>query len=276
MKNRVSFKKPAAYLTALLFVFPAASQAVNFYDGTRAPDGLYFLSYTSLYSADKLNGADGKTSKSGYGYSKAEELLRLCYYNSGAVLTAFVPAGYAKSDYYSRDSGGLGDVSLGAGYFLPVKSMDILPMAIVKFPTGKYDAAKRVNYGSNQYDIRTAVFFYKALGNLSVDAAAKYFFRAKNPDTGTAPGDEWYLQCLLGWSPTQKLKFGPSVNWMKSGPQKRDGGKVAASERESFSLGTDIYYRFSAISVTFTYLGDLRAKNTTKGNFFQLKTCRKF
>lgn len=37
-------------------------------------------------------------------------------------------------------------------------------------------------------------------------------------------------------------------------------------------MGADIYYRFSKISVTVTYLQDIYSENTTKGHFFQIKT----
>ena len=269
------FKLSSVTALALFLVLPASVLAVNFYDGTRT-EGLYFLTYSSLYYADKTTDAQGKTSKKDYGYSKLEELFRVCYYKKDLVLTAFLPLGRIKSEFYHGSSQGVGDINLGAGYFLPVKDIDLLPMLFVKFPTGEYDSQKSVNYGANQYDIKPALFLYKAINRFSIDGAAKYFFRVENRSTGVSAGDELYLQLLLGWQFNNKFKAGPSLNWMQSGKQVVNGTKVGASQRELFSAGADLYFRFSSFSATFTYLRDLRVKNTVKGDFFQLKTCYKF
>jgi hypothetical protein len=264
------------FILSALLILPSSSFAVNFYDGVRAPDGVYLLTYSSLYYADKTTDSEGKTSKSGYGYRKLEELLRFCYYNKDLVLTVLMSTGDVHSEFYHTSSGGLGDINLGAGYFLPVKEADILPMLFVKFPTGEYDSHKSINYGTNQYDIKPTVFIYKALGRLSFDAAVKYFIRAENFSTDVIPGNELYLQVLLGWQFTKKIKAGPSFNWMKSSSQKIAGTKVSLSRRESLSVGADVYLRFKPLSVALTYLRDIRAENTTKGDFYQVKTVYKF
>ena len=264
------------FFFALSLILPWPCLAVNFYDGARAPKGLYFLTYSSAYYADKTTDAQGKTSKADYDYLKIEELFRFCYYTQNAVFTLFIPVGRVQSGFYDVTSQGIGDVNLGAGYFLAFKPADILPMLFVKFPTGKYDSAKGVNYGTHQYDIKPTIFFYKALGFFSIDAAVKYYFRTENPGTKISPGNELYLQCLFGWQFTKNFKVGPSLNWMRSASQKNDGRKVSCSEKESLSVGGDIYLRLPALSVTFTYLRDIRTENTTKGDFFQIKTCYKF
>jgi len=269
--------KPKFLLIFLLTIgLPAPCLAVNFYDGSRAPKGLYFLSYTSLYGADKTTDSKGKTNKQNYDYIKIEELLRFCYYTPELVLTAFIPFGGVHSGFYDLSSKGIGDINLGVGYFLPVKQADILPMLFVKLANGEYDSKKSLNYGTNQCDIRPVVFLYKAMGRFSIDAAAKYYFRAENPATKVLPGNELYLQCLFGWQLTKKLKAGPSINWMRSANQKNDGMEIERSRRESFSIGGDFYLRLSSLSVTFTYLRDIQSENTTKGDFFQVKTCYKF
>ena len=170
----------------------------------------------------------------------------------------------------------MGDINLGAGYFLPFKQIDILPMIFVEFPTGEYDSSKAANIGSHQYDIKPVIFLHKTLGNYSIDAAAKYFFRLKNEATNVLPGDELYVQCLLGYNITDKFKLGPSINWMISKDKEQNGVSVSGSARESLSVGADIYYRFSWLSVTFTYLYDVHTENSPKGHFFQLKTVYRF
>jgi hypothetical protein len=250
--------------------------AVNFYDGARAPQGLYFLTYSSVYVADELTDAKGGTSKNNYGFFKAQEILRFCYYSPDFVATALVPGGYTNIRSLNKDSLGLGDANLGFGHFLPFKQIDILPMLFVKFPTGEYDSSKSVNMGSGQYDISPMVFLYKALGDFSIDAVAKYFFRLKNNSTDVTPGDEIHLQCVLGYNLTDKLKLGPSVNWMISKDKELKGVRISDSARETLSMGADIYYRIGKVGVTATYLYDMYAENTTRGHFFQIKTVYRF
>lgn len=264
-------------LTVLSFtMIPNIGLAVNFYDGVRASKGLYFLTYSGFYSADKTTDHEGKTAKKDYDFIKAEELLRFCYYSPDLVLTVLLPAGYTEVKSLKKDSYGLGDIIAGAGYFIPVKEIDILPMLFAKFPTGEYDSNKSVNFGANQYDIRPVIFFHKTINNFSMDAAAKYYFRMENESTQTSPGDEIHLQYLLGYNLTKTFKLGPSVNWMLSEDKKISGKKIGKTARETLSAGIELYNRFPKISVTLTYLYDVHAENTTKGHFLQLKTCYKF
>ncbi|HON59818.1 MAG TPA: transporter [Smithella sp.] len=265
-----------ALVVLLIQVRPPSGWAVNFYDGSRAKQGLYFLTYTSFYYADEFADRHGDPVKKDFGLFNAQEMLRLCYYSPNFVATALIPFGYTDIHSLHEGSAGLGDINLGAGYFLPIQQIDILPMLFVKFPTGEYDAARPVNIGANQYDIKPVVFLHKTLDKFSLDAAAKYHIRLENSDTHVRPGDEFYLQCLLGYHLTDKLKFGPSLNWMISREKEQNGTAVDGTARESFSAGADIYYRFSRLSVTLTYLYDFYAENLPQGHFFQIKTVYRF
>ncbi len=253
-------------------MMPKVALAVNFYDGARAKQGTYFLTYSSVYVADETTDENGSTNKKDYGLISAQELLRFCYYSPDFVATALVPFGYTDIHSLHQNSSGLGDINLGAGYFLPFIQVDILPMIFVEFPTGEYNASKAVNIGSNQYDIKPTIFLYKSFGDFSIDAAVKYYFRLKNNATDVSPGDELYLQCLLGYNLTDKFKLGPSINWMISKDKEQNGVAVSNSARETLSVGADVYYRFSWLSVTFTYLYDVHTENSPKGHFFQIKT----
>jgi hypothetical protein len=267
------------WLTVVLCVFaffPTIAFAVNFYDGSRARQGLYFLTYTYAYYADETTDKSGKAVNKDFGLFSAQEILRLCYYSPDFVATVVVPFGYIKISSLDQDSSGLGDISLGAGYFLPVKQVDILPMLFVKFPTGEYRSSKATNIGSNRYDIAPMVFIHKTMGDFSIDAAVKYYFRLENNATDVLPGDELHLQGLLGYNVTDKFKLGPSVNWMISKDKKQEGNRVSGSAREKLSVGADFYYRFSLLSVTLTYLYDVYAENSSRGHFLQLKTVYRF
>ena len=260
----------------LITIISKVAFAVNFYDGSRAKQGLYFLTYASAYYADETTNKNGKATSKDFGLFNAQEILRFCYYSPDFVATVVVPFGYTEINYSNQDSFSLGDMSLGVGYFLPVKQVDILPMLFVKFPTGEYSASKAANIGSNQYDIMPMVFLHKTQGHFSVDAVMKYYFRLKNNVTDVLPGDELYLQGLVGYNVTDKFKLGPSMSWMISKNKKQNDTSISNSAREKLSVGADFYYRFSWLSVTFTYFYDVYAENSPKGHFFQLKTVYHF
>lgn len=264
-----------AISTALLIMIPDISHAVNFYDGARAPKGLYFLTYSSLYTADSITNSKGDVIKKDYGLLKAEELLRFCYYSPDFVVTALLPAGGVRVRSTDKSSWGLGDATAGAGYFLPIKEADVLPMLFIKIPTGEYASDKSTNYGTHQVDIRPVIFFSKTIDDFSMDAAAKYYFRLEN-DKDIAPGDELHLQYLLGYNVAKNLKMGPSMNWMMSSEQRRGGVKIKNSERRTLSVGGDIYTRIRGMSFSFTYLYDTYTENSPKGQYFQIKSCYKF
>ncbi len=265
-----------AIVLLLFVVFPRIALAVNFYDGSRAKQGFCFLTYTYAYFADETTNKNGKTSNKDFGLFSAQEMLRLSYYSPDFVATVVVPFGYTNISSLDQDSFGLGDINLGAGYFLPVKQVDILPMLFVKFPSGEYSASKAANIGSNQYDIAPMIFLHKTMGKFSVDAAVKYYFRLENNATDVLPGDELHLQGLLGYNITDKFRLGPSINWMISKNKKQNGSEVSGSARERLSMGADFYYRFSWLSVTLTYLYDVYTENSPKVHFFQLKTVYRF
>lgn len=265
----------AAVAVVVILMIPNISRAVNFYDGSRAPKGLYFLTYSSIYTADNLTNSKGETVKKDYGLIKAEELLRFCYYSPDFVFTALLPAGGVRVRSTDKDSFGLGDALVGGGYFLPIKEVDALPMLFVKVPTGEYASDKSTNYGTHQVDIRPVIFFHKTIKDFSMDAAAKYYFRLEN-DKDIAPGDELHLQYLLGYNVLKNLKLGPSINWMMSSDRRVDGKKIDSSARRLLSVGADFYTRISGMSFSFTYLYDAYSRNSPKGHFFQLKTCVKF
>jgi len=270
------FLRLVLFLLTMLVMMPEMTFAVNFYDGSRAKQGAYFLTYTSLYTAEEVTNKNGNVAKKDFGLFSAQEMLRLCYYSPDFVATALVPFGYMDIRSLHQDSSGLGDINLGTGYFLPFRQVDILPMFFVKIPTGEYSASKSANIGSNQFDMKPMVFIHKTLGDFSVDASAKYHFRLKNEKTNVLPGDEFYLQLLLGYKVTDKFKMGPSINWMISGDRKENGMKIKNSARENVSVGADFYYRFKWFSVTLTYLYDVYAENSPKGHFLQLKTVYRF
>ncbi|HON79961.1 MAG TPA: transporter [Spirochaetota bacterium] len=263
-------------LFSFLCVFQSMGYGVNIYDGVRAPDGMYLLTYSSVYHADDVRDSSGDLARDGYGYYSVQEIFRGAWYYRGVVVSALVPVGGVYVDSAGRGSFGAGDITAGAGFFLPVSCVDILPMLFVKFPSGEYDSSETVNYGSGQYDIRPMVFIHKAARGFTVDAVAKYYRRLENHDTGVKPGDEIHLQAVAAYNLFGTFRAGPSVSWMRGRNREIDGEAQGNTAGEMLSLGGDFYVRAGCIGITFTWLNDLYARNRTDGNYYQIKTVLKF
>ena len=260
----------------LLLVFSAnLAPAVDFYDGVRAPKGLYFLSYSSLYWADRVTGPGGHTSISDYGFLRADQILRLCYYSPDYVFNLLVPFGGSRTDQPDASSYGIGDIRLGTGMFLPVKEVDLLLMLSIKLPTGKYSSNDAVNYGSNQIDLSPGLFIHKMIDGFSFDAAVKYYFKLENHSTDTDPGDELHLQLLLGYEFADGVKAGPAVNWICGANKKIAGRRLPGTAWQLLSAGGEVYFKISTWAITLNYLRDAYSENSTRGDYFKIKLCHK-
>jgi hypothetical protein len=256
--------------------FPPAVNAVNIYDGIRAPDGIYFLTYSSLYHADDVRDSNGDLARGGYGYYSVQEIFRGAWYYRGFVFSALVPVGGVYVDSAGRGSFGLGDITAGAGFFLPVSCVDILPMVFVKFPSGEYDSSETVNYGSGQYDIRPMVFIFKSAGGFTFDGVVKYYRRLENNDTGVRPGDEIHLQGVAAYNLSGTFRAGPSISLMRGWNREVEGEEQGNTAGEMLSIGGDFYVRAGCVGITFTWLNDIHSRNRTDGNYYQIKTVLKF
>ncbi|HQO02201.1 MAG TPA: transporter [Spirochaetota bacterium] len=274
--NRGFLVSSVFLLSAVWDVFPSAAHGVNIYDGIRAPEGLYLLTYSSMYHAEDVRDSNGDISRDGYGYYSLQEIFRAAWYHRGFVFSALVPVGGVYVDSAGRGSFGLGDITAGAGFFLPVACVDILPMVFVKFPSGEYDSSETVNYGSGQYDIRPMVFIFKSAGGFTFDGVVKYYRRFNNSDTGVKPGDEIHLQGVVAYNLTGTFRAGPSVSLMRGRNREVDGEEQGNTAVEMLSVGGDFYVRAGCVGITFTWLNDIHSRNMTDGNYYQIKTVLKF
>ncbi len=247
---------------------------MDFFDGVRAPRGLYFLSYSSLYRADRITGPGGHAEITDWGFIRAEEILRLCYYSPDYVFNLLIPFGGSRTDQPDSSSSGIGDIWLGTGTFLPVSEVDLLFMFSVKLPTGKYSSSDSVNFGSNRIDLSPGLFIHKIIGEVSFDAAVKYYFKLENHATGTDPGDELHLQLLLGYD-FGGVRAGPALNWTGGADKKVGGRTVPDSAGQTISAGAEVYFKISDWAVTLNYLRDAYSENSPRGDYFKVKLCYK-
>lgn len=251
-----------------------AASGVDVYDGVRAPGGLYFLSYSTYYTADVVTDSSGDTRINNFGYQGIHETLRLSWYSPDFVLTALVPYGYVSSDHLDDSDTGIGDILVAAGGFLPVHSVDLLAFLAAKIPSGEFHSSDAINIGSGQWDFRSSLFFHKEMAPYLFDGVVKYTFRQENPDTDVKPGNEFQAEALV----TRKVgevRIGPSAIWMIGTDREEDGLRVQDSARQLVSLGLEAYFRVKGWGVTLNYMKDVYSENTTRGDLFKLKLVRK-
>jgi hypothetical protein len=265
-------RKLLMFLIVALAVTTAS--AIHIYDGVRAPEGLYFLSYSTVYMADDVTDGSGDVVESAFDYIGVQQLLRLSWYKGDGLLTALVPLAYAESGKLDQEASGVGDVLFGAGWFLPVEWADILAMVVATAPTGEHDEDKAINVGTGQWNIRPSLFVHKNLEPYLVDAVVKYNVREENDKTDFEPGDEFYVEAMT----TRRFgawRIGPNVRWMKGDDARLDGVTVDDSAKEVFSTGIEAYTRALGWGVTLNYMADVYSENATRGHLFLLKLVRK-
>jgi len=252
-----------------------ASLGVHIYDGVRAPSGMYFLSYSTIYSADKLTGASGKTTTDDFGYTALKEHMRLSWYTEQTIVTALLPVGHVESDKLDQSVDGFGDLLVGAGVFLPIRVVDCLVMLVIDAPTAEYDDDKAINMGTGQWNFRPSVFIHKSQGNYTFDCALKYNIRKENHDTGYHPGDELSV-AVLGTRKFGVIRVGPNIKLMYGDDQRQDGSEQPDSAKQRVSAGLEAYTRIKGWGVTFNVMADVYTENTTEGVLGLLKLVRKF
>jgi len=262
---------PKAFLTVFLaalfsLVALGSGYCVNYGDGARCPKGLYLAVYPSWYKADKTTDENGHAAKKHYGMDKYSLSIKPVYYGDDFVVLASIPIGKTGVGYYNDSDAGIGDILLGAGYFLPVKNINILPLFSVKFPTGHFNRNSSVNFGDGQYDFRSEVFINKPFGRFCLDLAFRYWHRFKNSASNFKPGNEFYAEGVATYRLIKKFRLGPSVIFCRGADPELDEVTVANSDIKRVSVGAEFVCGLSEhVQLILDVLPDVYAENTTKG-----------
>ena len=252
---------------AACLALPTPVLAVDFLDGKKLPEGDYLAFYPLMYSADDYNDHNGDTVTSSLGLTQQAVVLRYLNYTGDYVFNAILPVGRVEVDMYNADDSGAGDLILGGGVFVPNGWGDVVPVLQVKFDTGSYDQNNNVNFGSGQMDVRAEVYATKVTEALSIDLAAKYWFRLENDDTKFKPGDELYVEGAFLWSVNDSSRVGPTVVYMAGDDDEQNGGVVTDSAITKLSAGVQGVYQGPKVQYLFEVVADLDAENSAEGVF---------
>lgn len=242
------------------------SHAINFATGTKVAPGFVLNLYPFYYSADTRSDKDGNKTVSNLGLKKYGVYIGNSYYVGDFLLNAIIPVGKLEVGALHETDSGLGDIQLRVGWFTPIKSVTILPVLMVKTPTGSFNKNRVVNFGDGQIDLAAELFLFKLAGPISLDALFRYTVRFKNRDTDAAPGNEFVAEGLATWKLAEKLRIGPAMNFIWGGDLKRGRKTLPDSGLTRLSAGGEIYYgRISQARVSLAAYKDLLARNSNDG-----------
>ena len=261
-----------SFLLVCMFVLvsfafaPGLSYAINFRDVTRAPDGIYPIIYPIWFSADKITDKNGDTRIDNLGLDSYKLAFKTLYIKGELTVTFIVPFGTKTTGKFADTDSGLGDIVLGASYFLPVTGWDMAPIIAVKFPTGQYDKHSAVNIRNGQTDIYAKFYATKFYKSFSLGTALYYIFRTEEHDDGMRAGDEFHAECLVSFPIAKGMRFGPSVNYMKSDDNKLNGSTISDSAVEKLSVGGELSYLVNPhLSTGLNVMKDIESENSAEG-----------
>jgi len=253
-------------LVLFLLIISSPSHAINYAAGAKLPEGLVLNLYPYYYHAETRTDKSGNATTSNLGLHKYGMTIGVSYYTGSWVFNTVIPNGNLEVHSQRAESGGVGDIHLRAGYFLPIDFVTIMPTFVIKTPTGSFDRNRPVNFGDGQTDLAAEVYVRKLFDSLSLDAVMKYSIRFRNPDNDTTPGNEFTFESLATWKITDNLWAGPAVNIAIGEDIKRGGTVVADSGLMKLAVGGEIYYRaFSRAKLSLAAYQDVVTRNTTEG-----------
>ncbi len=256
----------------ILMTTSAPARAVSYGDGMHAPDGTYFVMYPFWLTADKITDGNGNTALDNMGIDMSGVAFKVLHYTGDMVYVALAPVGELEVDALDDRSSGLGDVVLGAGYFLPIKWADILPAIQFKIPTGPYDDDDAVNFGHGQWDIMLETYLFKVVGKWCYDAALKYWVRLENRESGWKPGNEFRAEGLVTYGFSDKVRFGPAATYVRGSDGEQDGTRFYNSALEKISFGgSAIYHHSPKLLLSLDVMHDVETKNSAEGTFSFLR-----
>lgn len=258
------------FIILMLFIcavlLPSVAHAVNFATGARSPQGYQFKLFSFLYSADIRTNKDGDPAVRDLGLQKYGIVIGNCYQIGDLQLNALVPIARVEAGKAHSDNAGLGDLQLRAGWYLPVEWASILPIVMVKVPTGSYDKGRAANVGDGQTDLVAELYAFKLLQPFSFDTVLKYNVRFRNADTGVTPGNEFSAEGLVTYRLADKIRVGPAVNFLIGADSKKGSGTLANSGLMRLSAGGEIWFgRLDHAIISLAAYKDLVTRNTNEG-----------
>ena len=161
---------------------------------------------------------------------------------------------------------GLGDSYLGIGYFLPINSINILPILQVKFPLGNFNKNDQNNIGTGTYSVHPELYINKMFPSFMLDASIEYTINFTNGETNIKMGNRLNLETVFAYIYSTDIMFGPSILYTHSKHQKLNGNSIHGTNTHNLFIGADILYSINKkTKLIFNLMKDTQSKNSPKG-----------
>lgn len=264
ISGQVGLYSVISILVAILYA--STSHAINYAAGAKLSDGLVLNLYPYYYRAEIRTDKHGDSTTQNLGLHKYGMTIGASYYLKNFLFNVVIPNGNLEVHSLRAENGGIGDIQLRTGYFLPIDSVTILPLLLIKTPTGNFDRSRSVNFGDGQPDLAAEIYLRKLAGPVSLDALLKYAVRFRNPYNDLTPGNEFITELLATWRFTEHFWAGPALNITVGSDNKRNGRIVTDSGLTKLAAGGELYYRgFSRVKLSLAAYQDVSTRNTTEG-----------
>lgn len=240
--------------------------AVNFATGVKQEQGYQLKLYPFYYYADTRTDKDGNPAVTGLGMQKYGVMIGNTFQVGNLQLNAIIPVAKLEIARQKSSDTGIGDIQLRAGWSLPLDWMSVLPVLLLKAPTGSFDKQRPANLGDGQADLAAELYLFKLWSLFSCDALFKYNLRFRNPDSDLTPGNEFSTEWLATVRLAEKIRIGPALNFLIGEDNKRAGRTLPDSGLMRLSAGGEIFYgRLEHLKISLAAYQDLATRNTNQG-----------
>ncbi|WP_113447770.1 transporter [Rhizobium cremeum] len=249
--------------------------------------GLYFLSQTNYFTADRTNDSNGDRVPIDFEVKALAETFRFLYVSDieigGAQLWGqlVVPVVHLDMSLPFGDDTtlGLADVTTSVGLaWHPDRNNTFVVGVDVALPTGQYDASDIANIGVNHWSVQpTLGYHYLDPQGLEVGATARLIFNTENTDTDYTSGTEFVLDYAVGWN-FDKWRVGAVGYYLQQISDDSGPGVAADGHRgKGFAIGPSISYSFNpGMQVSASWQHDVFAENRAQGNAVWVNFATKF
>lgn len=262
--------------------------SAQFFAGGVPPfPGLYFLSQTSYFNADRTNDADGNERPIPFEVQSVAETMRFLYVSpveiAGAKLWTQLVIPVVHLDLTipvaSDTQLGLADISgtIGLAWHTKGKHAFLAGLDIAG-PTGKYSADDAINIGLNHWSFQPTIgYHYKDPKGLELGTTARLIFNTENHDTDYTSGTELVVDYAVGWN-IDKWRLGAVGYYLQqltddSGPRVSDDGNRGMA----FAIGPSLSYSFNpGFELSGSWQHDVVTQNRSQGDTFWFNVAKKF
>lgn len=249
--------------------------------------GLYFLSQTNYFTADRTNDSNGDRVPIDFEVKALAETFRFLYVSDieigGAQLWGQLVVPVVHLDMslpFGQDTTlGLADITTSVGLaWHPDRNNTFVVGVDVAMPTGKYDVSDIANIGVNHWSVQPTVgYHYSDPQGLEVATTARLIFNTENTETDYKSGTEFVWDYAVGWN-FDKIRLGAVGYYLEQFTD--DTGPTAAADGhrgKAFAIGPSVTYSFTpGMQISASWQHDVVAENRAQGDAVWVNFATKF